>query len=441
MTIDSKDNSQNTGHQMHDLLARLFPLNRSLTGEGVRETLKIIQEYLPELKTVEVPSGTQCFDWKVPQEWRVNQAYIIDPDGNKICDFSKNNLHLVGYSRPYSQTLSLDDLLKHLHTLPEMPNAIPYITSYYRDYWGFCLTDTQKQKLIPGDYQVVVDTELFDGSLTYGELYLPGKTKDEILVSTYICHPSMANDELSGPIVSTFAAQLMSAKKRRLSYRFVFVPETIGAIAFLSHRHEELKKNVIAGFNLSCIGDDRDYSMVESRLGNTLADRVAKHVLNHIAPSHSTYTFLERGSDERQYCSPGIDLPLCTICRTKFGKYPEYHTSLDDLNLVTPSGLAGGLDFLTKCLECVETNQTYTMSVACEPQLGKRGLYPNLSMVGSGERARDLTNLIAYCDGTQSLLEIADRLARPIWSFIDSLDELKRNKLIKLASQASKINS
>ncbi|MDB4466630.1 DUF4910 domain-containing protein [bacterium] len=425
------------GDAMHNLASQLFPINRSITGDGVRESLRIIREYLPELKTVEVPSGAQCFDWEVPQEWRVNHAFIIDPDGNKICDFSKNNLHLVGYSRPFLCTLSLEDLLDHLHTLPEMPNAIPYITSYYRDYWGFCLTDEQKQKLVPGDYKVVIDTELFDGSLTYGELYLPGETQDEVLVSTYICHPSMANDELSGPIVSTFAAQLMSAKERRLSYRFVFVPETIGAIAFLSNRHEELKKNVIAGFNLSCIGDDRDYSMVKSRLGNTLADRAAKHVLNHIAPSHSTYTFLERGSDERQYCSPGVDLPLCTICRTKFGKYPEYHTSLDDLNLVTPSGLAGGLNFLTKCLECVEANQTYMMSVACEPQLGKRGLYPNLSVPGNGERARDLTNLIAYCDGTQSLLEIADRLARPIWSFIDSLDELKSNKLIKLAGPAN----
>ena len=419
------------GHDMHDLTSQLFPFNRSLTGTGVRKTLTVLAGHLPDLNIIEVPSGTQCFDWEIPQEWKVNDAFIIDPDGKKICDFSVNNLHLVGYSRPCSQTMQLEELKNHLHTVPDMPNAIPYITSYYRDYWGFCLTDHQKQNLFPGEYRVVVDTELFQGSLTYGELFLPGDTEEEVLVSTYICHPSMANDQLSGPVVATYAAKHLANQTRRLSYRFVFVPETIGAIAFLSKRHQELKNKVIAGFNLSCIGDDRDYSMVESRLGNSLADQVAKHVLKHISPSHSIYTFLERGSDERQYCGPGIDLPLCTLCRTKFGKYPEYHTSLDDLDLVTPSGLEGGLNFLTKCFECLEFNLTYEMSVYCEPQLGKRGLYPNLSIPGNGERARDLTNLIAYCDGTEPLLKIAERLGRPLWSFKDSLDDLKKNNLIK----------
>jgi aminopeptidase-like protein len=433
VSTNKKTLSLEVGPEMHQLVSRLFPINRSLTGDGVRETLNILREYLPTLKTIEVPTGTRCFDWEVPQEWRVNRAFIIDPLGNKICDFAENNLHLVGYSRPISKTMSLGKLLPHLHSLPELPSAIPYTTSYYRNYWGFCLSDEQKERLIPGEYQVIVDTELFDGSLTYGELFIAGKSTDEVLVSTYICHPSMANDELSGPVVATFAAKWAQARDRRLSYRFVFVPETIGAIAFLNNGLEQLKQRVIAGFNLSCIGDDRDYSMVASRKGNTLADKVAAHVLKHIASDFKKYSFLERGSDERQYCSPGIDLPLCTLCRTKFGKYPEYHTSLDDLNLVTPSGLAGGLDLLVKCLECLESNQIFQTTVGCEPQLGKRGLYPNLSVSGNGETVRDLTNLIAYCDGSESLLEIADRLNRPIWSFFDSLGQLLQNGLINLA--------
>ena len=418
---------------MHDLVSRLFPIYRSLTGDGVRESLGILAEHLPGLEIHEVPTGTQCFDWEIPREWRVDQAYIIDPQGNKICDISENNLHLVGYSIPVNETVTLDELLPHLHSIPEQPDAIPYMTSYYREYWGFCITEHEKQQLKPGDYQVVIETELFDGSLTYGELFIPGETSEEVLVSTYICHPSMANDELSGPVVATFAAKWAQELDRRLSYRFVFVPETIGAIAFLSKRHEALKQNVIAGFNLSCIGDDQAYSMVESRKGNTLADQVASHVLKHTDPKFKRYSFLNRGSDERQYCSQGIDLPLCTLSRTKFGEFPEYHTSLDDLNLVTPSGLEGGLDVLLNCFRCLEANQKPQITVACEPQLGKRGLYPNLSVRGNGETVRDLTNLIAYADGTETLLEIANRLDRPVWSFVDSINKLKDHGLLELA--------
>ena len=268
------ENSPQPGRQMHDLVAQLFPIHRSLTGDGVRETLSILGEHLPSLTVHEVPTSAKCFDWEIPREWTVNAAYIVDPNGKKICDISDNNLHLVGYSTPVNATLPLDELEPHLHSLPEQPDAIPYVTSYYRDYWGFCISETERQKLQPGDYHVVIDSELFDGSLTYGELFIPGETTREVLVSTYVCHPSMANDELSGPVVATFAAQWTLATDRRLSYRFVFVPETIGAIAFLSTCYQSLKKNVVAGFNLSCIGDDRAYSVVESRKGNTLPTKL-----------------------------------------------------------------------------------------------------------------------------------------------------------------------
>lgn len=420
------------GTEMHGLVSRLFPIFRSLTGDGVRETLAILREHLPELIVHEVPTGTRCFDWKIPQEWRIRQAYIIDPDGKKFCDIENNNLHLVGYSSPVNRTMSLDELQQRLHSLPEQPDAIPYVTSYYRDCWGFCIADADRKQLKTGDYRVVIDSELFDGSLTYGELFVPGDSDKEVFVSTYICHPSMANDELSGPVVAAYAAKWVQTLDRRLSYRFVFVPETIGAIAFLSRQHENLRNNVVAGFNLSCIGDDGGYSIVESRKGDTLADRVTRHVLRHKNADFMEYSFLSRGSDERQYCSPGIDLPLCTLCRTKFGEFPEYHTSKDDLSFVTAPGLQGGFDVLINCFQCLESNQTYRVTVACEPQLGKRGLYPTLSVRGNGETVRDLTDFIAYCDGTETLLEIAHRLDRPIWSFYETVDQLTNHNLIEV---------
>jgi len=419
------------GHAMHDLVARLFSIHRSLTGDGVRQTLSILAEHLPGLTVHEVPTGTKCFDWEIPREWKINEAYIVDPQGHRICDIASNNLHLVGYSTPVNSTLSLDELQPHLHSLPEQPDAIPYVTTYYQDNWGFCIADSERQQLKAGDYQVVIDSKLFAGSLTYGELFVPGESVEEVLVSTYICHPSMANDQLSGPVVATFAAEWIQSLDRRLSYRFVFVPETIGAIAFLSRQVESLKNNVVAGFNLSCIGDDGGYSVVESRKADTLADQVAQHVLRHTDENFQQYSFLNRGSDERQYCSPGIDLPLCTLCRTKFGEYPEYHTSNDDLSLVTPSGLQGGLDVLINCFKCLESNQRFRVTVACEPQLGKRGLYPALSVRGNGETVRNLTNLIAYCDGTETLLEIAERLDRPVWSFYQSIAKLTEHDLLE----------
>ena len=269
---------------------------------------------------------------------------IISPDGTKICNFSENNLHLLGYSIPFRGKLSLKELKEHLFTLPDQPNAIPYITSYYEERWGFCLKHEQFQNLKDGEYEVFIDTELFNGELNYGELLIKGESEKEVFLSTYVCHPSMANNELSGPTVVTFLAKwLLSIKKPRFSYRIIFIPETIGSISYLSLNHEQMKKKVFAGFNVSCVGDDRSYSYIPSRDGNSISDKIALHVLNWIDPNFVKYSWLDRGSDERQYCAPGIDLPIASIIRTKYGKYPEYHTSLDDLKVVaTPKGLDGG---------------------------------------------------------------------------------------------------
>ena len=292
---------------------------------------------------------------KLPEEWHVNEAYIIDPEGKKICDFSKNNLHLVGYSSPFRGKMQLNDLQKYLHSLPDQPNAIPYITSYYERKWGFCLTQKQRDDLIEGQYEVMIDSKIFKGQLNYGELILPGKSEKEVFLSTYICHPSMANNELSGPTVLTFLAKWLSElKNRNYTFRLIFIPETIGSISYLSKNLEYLKK-VIAGFNISCVGDERSYSYLPSRNGNTISDKVAKHVLKWTDPNYKIYSWLDRGSDERQYCAPGVDLPIASILRTKYGEYPEYHTSLDNLDeVVTPKGLDGGYWILRRAIEALK---------------------------------------------------------------------------------------
>ena len=423
------------GDEMHALCTELFPICRSITGDGIRKSLAILREHIPELEFFEVPTGTKCFDWEVPREWNIRDAYILDPDGSKVCDFATSNLHVLGYSTPINKTVTLDELQDHLYSLPDQPDAIPYVTSYYKERWGFCLSDNVRDTLEPGDYRVVIDSELKDGSLTYGELILPGATDEEILLSSYLCHPSMANNELSGPVVTVFLAKWLSTiRDRRYTYRIVLIPETIGSITYLSRNHEAMRKNVVAGFNLSCVGDDRAYSYLPSRRGDTLADRAALHVLGHLQPDFVSYTFLDRGSDERQYCSPGIDLPVCSIMRTKYGRYPEYHTSLDDLTLVTPSGLAGAYGVLKRTIECLETNEVLRTTVCCEPQLGKRGLYPTISTKESGSSVRDMMNLLAYADGTCDLIEIAETIAVPLWKISEVVRQLRAAGLLEVAS-------
>lgn len=420
-----------SGHEMHAFVGRLFPICRSLTGNGVRQTLKSVGEHLPGLNTYEIPSGTKAFDWTVPDEWNIQSATLTGPSGETIADFNDNNLHVVGYSTPVDAEFSLEELQPHLYSLPHLPDAVPYVTSYYARRWGFCLPHNTRESLKPGNYRARIDSILAPGHLTLGELILPGAEEREILLSTYICHPSMANNELSGIAVTVWLAKWLMQKKRRYTYRILFVPETIGSIVYLSNHLEQMKSATIAGFNITCVGDDRCFSFLESRRANTLPDRVAKHVLSHIAPDYVRYTFRDRGSDERQYCSPGVDLPVCSIMRSKYGEYPEYHTSRDDMSLVTPSGLAGALEALRLCLVCLENNEVPMAQVLCEPQLGKYQLYPTISGAKPlDESVRHMMDLLAYSDGEQDLLSIAEIIGVPLWELLPVVSQLKSHALL-----------
>jgi aminopeptidase-like protein len=427
-------NAEEAGTFCHALATELFPICRSITGEGVRDTLRILSRELPGLQVHEVPSGTQAFDWTVPPEWNITEAYLEDEGGQRIVDFATSNLHVVGYSVPVDTWLDLEQLQPHLHSLPDQPNAIPYVTSYYSPRWGFCLTHAQREALASGRYHAVIRSSLEPGSLNYGELVLPGREEQEVFISTYICHPSLANNELSGPVVATaLARSLMEQEERRYTYRFVFIPETIGSIVYLSRNLDALKSKVIAGFNVTCVGDDRAYSYLPSRAGDTLADVAAKHALKQVAGDFVEYSWLDRGSDERQYCAPGVDLPVCSIMRSKYGEYPEYHTSLDDLSLITPTGLGGAYRVLRSAIDAIESDVTPRVTVLCEPQLGKRGLYPNLSTKDTHAQVAAMMDLISYSDGKRTLLQIAELIGQPVWKLHDILTNLRDAGLVETA--------
>ncbi|MBQ7629753.1 MAG: DUF4910 domain-containing protein [Selenomonadaceae bacterium] len=401
---------------------------------GVRHTLSVIREVVPEITVHEVPTGTKVFDWTVPKEWRISDAWIKNSNGEKIIDFKKHNLHVLGYSIPVDKKVNLAELKKYLYTQQDQPDAIPYVTSYYKERFGFCLSQKQYDALPEDIYHMFIDSELFNGSLTYGELIIPGESDEEILISTYFCHPSMANNELSGPAVSVYLAKwLMEKESRRYTYRFVYVPETIGSITYLSQENhlEYLKKHVIAGWNLSCVGDDRTYSVVSTRYGNTLADRVTKNILRFIYPNYKQYSFLQRGSDERQYNAPGVDLPVCGFSRSKYGEYPEYHTSKDDMGLISPAGLSGAYNVMTECIEALENNRRYKIQCFGEPQLGKRGLYPTISQKGNYDEVATLTNFIAYADGKNDLFDISEIINVPVKNLIPVVKKLSAVDLIK----------
>lgn len=421
------------GQEMHDLAKRLWPIHRSITGDGTRQTLRILQEFMPSLVIHEVPSGTDVFDWTIPDEWNMKCAQLIGPDGEVVIDYAHNNLHVVGYSVAVNLELTLEQLQPHLHSIPEQPDAIPYVTSYYNRTWGFCLPHRQRELLKPGRYRAVIDATLEPGFLTYADLVLPGKVEDEIFISTYVCHPSMANNELSGPMVATgLATWIMNNPDHHYTYRFAFTPESIGAITYASRHLRHLKEHVIAGFQLTCIGDDRHYTYLASRNGNTRIDRIAKRVLSK-RPNYVEYSYLGRGSDERTYSSAGVDLPFISIMRTRYGDYPEYHSSDDDLeHVVTPTGLQGGLEAVKECIMVIETEPVLTTLTYGEPQLGKRGLYHTMLHRDTSLEVLMRTQILAYADGKHDLHDLAELLDIDTDYLRSEITELGMHKLLNV---------
>ena len=415
------------------LAKKIFPLNRSLTGKGNLETLQIFQNICKNIKIKNFKSGKKVFDWKIPNEWNVNQAYIINPQGQKICDFKKNNLHLVGYSSSIEKTINLSDLKKKLHFHSELKNAIPYLTSYYKKDWGFCISKNNFEKLKKGKYHIKIDTIFKKGKMHYGECVIKGKFKKEIMISTYICHPSMANNEISGPVVSTMIAKWLSKKNLKYSYRIIFVPETIGSIAYIHKNIQRLKRNIIAGFNITCVGDERTWSFLPSRNGNTLSDYIAKKTLVELKKKFKIYDWLERGSDERQYCSPGVDLPVCSVMRSKYGTYPEYHSSLDQIKtVVTKKGLSQSINFYKKLISNLEKSTFPITKINCEPKLSKRNLYPTINKKGKKNFGNQILNFLTFADGQYTMEDIYSKLKVKKKKFNEIINILKKNKLIKI---------
>ena len=418
---------------MHSLAREVWNFPRSLTGNGVRATLATFSQHLPGLAIHEVPSGTQVLDWVVPDEWNITEAYLEGPDGKRVIDFADSNVHVVSYSVPVDMELALDALQEHLHSDPELSDAIPYVTSYYNKTWGFCLTQTQRNALVPGTYRAVIRSTLEPGSLTYAEWLLPGESDAEVFVSTYVCHPSLANNELSGPVVAVALAQwLQSVPNRTYTYRFVFIPETIGAITYIDRNLESLKRNVVAGFNLTCIGDEGDYSYLASRNGNTPLDRIAQRVVSKTSQP-VIYSFIDRGSDERQYCAPGVDLPLISLMRTKYGAFREYHTSLDNLEFVTPAGLQGGFELVRDCIAELESSQYLSTPIKGEPQLAKRGLYHTMHARTVADEVLLRTHILAYSDGEHSVADIASLAGRPASEISILAEELSQHGLVSFS--------
>ena len=448
--IGQDDDPKVLGDSMYKLADRLFPICRSITGAGVRETFAILKEYIPDLKLYEVPTGTKVMDWTVPREWRIDEAYIEDETGRRIVDYKVNNLHVLGYSTPVDEWMSFEELEPHIYTLKDQPDLIPYVTSYYKERWGFAMTQRMKEEMAAGAegarYHAVIKSELFEGNLTYGELVIPAADEAaparEVFLSTYICHPSMANNECSGPsVMAHLVSYIKSLRNRHLSYRIVFVPETIGAITYLSRNLDTLKQKVIAGFNLTCVGDNRDYSIVHSRYEDTLADKVLMEVLGEHCDSFTEYSYLKRGSDERQYQAPGVDLPLVCFCRSKYHVYPEYHTSGDNMSMVSPEGFYGAFSVMRKCIDKLEKGQedgsyasleksqhsdrrsndrrpgeegrVFKVTCLCEPQLGKRGLVPTMSSKETYQETLAMKDVLAYADGTHDIYELARVIEQP----------------------------
>lgn len=416
--LDGRNVSE-LGGELHRFAADLYPICRSITGNGIRQTLTMIQNRIP-LQIFEVPTGTPVFDWRVPKEWNIRDAYIKAPDGKRVVDFQQCNLHVMNYSTPVHATLPLNEIRPHLSTIPEQPDWIPYRTSYYKEDWGFCLSHNQMLQLDDGDYEVCIDSTLEEGHLTYGECYFAGRSSDEVLISCHACHPSLANDNLSGLAVTTFLARHLSGRDLRYSYRFLFIPGTIGAITWLAQNRKSVG-NIRHGLVLSGIGDVGGFHYKKSRRGNAEIDRAVACVLRDCGESSEILDFSPYGYDERQYCSPGFNLPVGCLMRSVWGTFPEYHTSADNLDFIQPASLAGSLHACVGIVDVLENNRRYdNQNPYCEPQLGKRNLYRSTGGDSIGTEINARLWVLSLSDGDHSLLDIAERSKIPFFTISEA---------------------
>jgi aminopeptidase-like protein len=427
----NKVDPDRAGLEMYALISELYPVCRSITGNGVRETLKIISAHIP-LRTYEIPTGTKVFDWEVPKEWNIRDAYIKDSKGNKIVDFKRLNLHVLNYSTPVNKHVTLDELKKHVFTIPDQPDLVPYKTSYYNENWGFCMSYNQLLSLKDDTYHVYIDSSLENGSLTYGELLIKGKSTDEVLVSTHICHPSLCNDNLSGIAVATFIAKYLADIKMKHTFRFLFIPGTIGSITWLSINEKTVNK-IKHGLVITLLGDDSDFTYKRSREGNAEIDKSVETFLSTSDKPFAVSDFVPYGYDERQYCSPGFNMPVGCFTRKPYGEFPEYHTSADNLDFVRPEKLGESLQALLDMLYIIENNETYiNLSPKCEPQLGKRGLYDEIGGTSEGKITQlALLWVLNYSDGFHSLLDIAMKSKIKFGIIKNAADALFKFNLLK----------
>lgn len=430
---DLRNNANSIGSEMYHLMENLYPICRSITGNGVRQTLTEIKKYI-DLQVHEVPTNTQVFDWTIPKEWNITDAYVADSKGNKVVDFKKSNIHVVSYSTPIRKKMHLAELKQHLYTISDLPNTVPYLTSYYKEDWGFCMAHKDFLNLKDEEYEVVIDSTLRDGSLTYGEFFIPGSTSDEILVSCYVCHPSMCNDNLSGVVLTTLLARELSKVKTNYSFRFLFVPETIGAISWLAANEKNLSK-IKHGLVATCLGDPGISTYKRTKHGKAEIDRAVEYVLKNTKDDYQILDFFPTGSDERQFCSPGINLDVGSLMRTPYGKFAEYHTSDDNLKFVQPQFLGNSYSKYLQTIFVLENNKKYlNLNPKCEPQLGKRGLYRQIG----GQKISKNSELamfwmLSLSDGLHDIIGISEKSGLEFEVLLEAAQKLEKNNLLKLA--------
>ena len=435
LTAMDKASQENLGEELFRFAEELFPVCRSITGDGIRHTLAAIACRIP-IQTFEVPTGTSVFDWTVPKEWNIRDGYIKSSDGRVFADFKRSNLHIVNYSVPIRAKMSMSEIRPHLHSIPEKPDCIPYRTSYYKEDWGFCLSHKELTAMADGEYEVFIDSSLEDGHLTYGECFLPGRTPEEVLISCHICHPSLANDNLSGLAVATFLAKSLLGRDLHYSYRFLFIPGTIGAITWLA-RNRDVAKRIRHGLVMTCVGDRGGFHYKRSRRGNAEIDRAVQHVLRHNEEPFEILEFSPYGYDERQYCSPGFDLPVGCLMRSVWGTFPEYHTSADNLNFIHPSKLAASYRVCASVVNVLECNRRFrNLNPFCEPQLGRRNLYRTVGGPAAGADTNALLWVLNLSDGEHSLLDIAERSGHAFSMIKDAAELLLKSDLLSVVQDA-----